>query len=127
MSKPKTNLMSSAVTKLVMITVFCCLLTYNATTLAGDSRVFESLGLAVLLVDAVVFVGWLIMALYVIWAGKTLPAMNPKAAQILDRIEFGLFLYWIVVWFWIKAIAVWVIPVLWLAWIASVVVAIKVK
>lgn len=122
-----TNLMNNAVTRMAVITVFCCLITYRVAGV-GEHCGLEFVGFAALLLDAIVFIGWIMMATYVIWSRRKLPPMNPKAGRLLDLIGLVTFVYWLAI-SGIPALIVgaWIIPLVWMAWCVSLYIALKVK
>lgn len=122
-----TNLMNNAVTRMAVITVFCCLITYRIAGV-GEHCGLAFVGFGALLLDAIVFIGWIMMATYVIWSRKKLPPMNPKAGRLLDLIGLVAFLSWMAISA-IPALIVgaWIIPLVWMAWCVSLYIALKVK
>lgn len=122
-----TNLMNNAVTRMAIITVFCCLITYRIAGV-GEHCGLAFVGFAALLLDAIVFIGWIMMATYVIWSRRKLPPMNPNAGRLLDLIGLVTFVYWLAI-SGIPALIVgaWIIPLVWIAWCVSLYIALKVK
>lgn len=110
---------------MAQITLLCGLLVLLATNKSGDHCGLYFVGFAALLGIAVVFITWLIWFIYVIWAKRHLLPMNPKGYKILDTIDFVLFVYWILCWFFPVLIQTWCISILEVVWLASAIVAYK--
>lgn len=121
----RTNVLRNVWTQMAQITLICGLLVLYATNNSGEHCGLYFVGFAAMVGIAVVFVVWLFWFLYVVWSKRHLAPMALKGYKILDSIDFILFCYWILCWFFPVLIQPWCISIIEAVWIASAVIAYK--
>lgn len=120
------NLMRSPFTMIGMATAFCCYLIILGTS-NSNTPFYQQIGEAAIWITGLYFVIWSAWAVYTGLAKKKIKVLNSKTYDILNKIEFVLFLCWILSHFIQNFLNTWIIPVTCAIWVVCLTIAIRNK
>lgn len=89
------NLFSNVVTQIAMFTVICCMVAMAVCARCVGTG-WGNVYMAMLYVEAAVFIGWLVWATIMLMRRKSLSPMNPASTKIIDTTSLVMLFYWFV-------------------------------
>lgn len=121
-----SNIMDSKYSLVARLSIICCLIIIAGTS-AGEHCGLHFVSFAAILIDAAIFLAWLIWVIIVNLKKIPVRPMNPEPRNFINIVSFMLFVYWILTGFFDAICGPWIVIPTIVIYIATIIITFTMK